>query len=262
MRSKHQDGEAAAQSATAWDRFLAVLGFLTRLPIPFRPIGPAEAAWAFPTVGLVVGAIGGLVLWLARDVGLSGWTAAFLAVAATALATGGLHEDGLADTFDGLWGGTTPERRLEIMRDSRIGVFGALALIIATGLKVSLLAGFDTALDAANALIAAHILARVVPAALMWRLGAASSAGIAAGAGKPRATQVALAAAIGLGLAVLVAGPSGLAGGLAALVILIASQPLLRAKLGGYNGDSLGASEQVTEIAVLIALATSMASAG
>jgi hypothetical protein len=113
---------------------IAACGLLTRLPLPQRAVtaGP-RAAWAWPVVGAVVGflsaAAGALALWLGLPVGV----AAAVALATSAMVTGGLHEDGLADTADGLFGGWTRERRLEIMKDSRIGSYGMLALMI-TGL--------------------------------------------------------------------------------------------------------------------------------
>ena len=105
--------------------------FATRIPLPHAaPIGGAEiarASWTLPVVGALVGVLGTLVYWIAFRFGLPPVVGAALAVAATLAVTGALHEDGLADTFDG-FGGNTPERKLEIMRDSRIGTYGASAL--------------------------------------------------------------------------------------------------------------------------------------
>ena len=103
----------------------------------------ARAAWAFPIAGLVVGLIGAIVYALAHRIGLPSWTAAALAVAATLLATGCLHEDGLADTADGFGGGKTREQKLEIMRDSRIGTYGVCALALSLLLRVGALASFS-----------------------------------------------------------------------------------------------------------------------
>src|SRR5579862_1616236 len=110
------------------DELIAALTFLTRLPTgraaanaPLSRL--ADTSWAFPLVGLVIGAIGGIAYAIASALALPALAAALIAIAATALVTGGLHEDGLADTADGFGGGATRELKLEIMRDSRIGTF-------------------------------------------------------------------------------------------------------------------------------------------
>jgi adenosylcobinamide-GDP ribazoletransferase len=147
-QTDEQDGQQEPGLFRAWmiDVRMAI-GFFTRLPLPSTLLGPADhsapdfsrAARAVPLAGLVVGLLAGLVLWLADLAGLSTLVAALLAVLAATILTGGLHEDGLADTADGL-GAFGRARRLEIMRDSRIGTFGVIALIGAYGLKTALLA--------------------------------------------------------------------------------------------------------------------------
>ena len=118
----------------------ASIAFCTRLPLvgatPIAGSTIAKAAWAFPIAGLVVGIVGAVVYALAHRAGVPAWPAAALAVAATLLATGCLHEDGLADTADGFGGGKTREQKLDIMRDSRIGVYGVCALIMSLLLRV------------------------------------------------------------------------------------------------------------------------------
>src|SRR6516162_7346258 len=119
--------------------------FFTRLPVSGgTPAGAdlARAAWAFPLAGIVVGLIAAAVYALAYKLGFAGWPAAALTVAATLLVTGCLHEDGLADTVDGFGGGDTQERKLEIMRDSRIGTYGVCALTVSIVLRVAALAAF------------------------------------------------------------------------------------------------------------------------
>ncbi len=241
------------------DGFLSVMSFMTRLPVPGSRHGaPGAAVWAFPFAGLVVGAIGALVLWIAREIGLGAWAAAFLALGATAFVTGALHEDGLADSFDGLWAGGDVERRLTIMRDSRIGGYGALALIIATGLKASLLAAIADPISAASALIAAHMLGRSVPALLMGTLDSASKSGLAAAAGRPHIAHVGIAFLIAALAAMLLLGTAGLIAVVLTLLAAFAAYRLLKRKLGGHNGDTLGAAEQFGELACLIA-ATALA---
>ena len=109
------------------------LAFLTRLPLPMAAetsgAEVARASWTFPVIGAGIGLVAALIYWIAYGFGLYPLVAATLAVAGTMLLTGCLHEDGLADTADGFGGGTTPERKLEIMRDSRLGTYGAAALV-------------------------------------------------------------------------------------------------------------------------------------
>ncbi|MFT7596440.1 MAG: adenosylcobinamide-GDP ribazoletransferase, partial [Paracoccaceae bacterium] len=112
---------------------------LTRLPLPTLPdhafARQAHAAWAFPLVGLVVALLAGGMGWAALRLGLPASIAAGLVLGAQIMLTGAMHEDGLADTADGLWGGFNADRRLEIMKDSAIGTYGVLALILSLGLR-------------------------------------------------------------------------------------------------------------------------------
>lgn len=242
------------------------LQFLTRLPVP-RSVG-FEPAWLnactrhFPLVGGLVGAMGAVVLLAALQL----WpppVAALLAVAATVFLTGALHEDGLADTFDALGGAVSREAALAIMKDSRIGSFGALALLLVTVLRVAALAVLaqHDARAAACALVAAHVAARAVPVALMVALPYAGKLGQAKagplGVGLPRhalAGALAWVALMAGGLHVLGAGGSRLLlAGLAAGLVSLAMGWWLRRRLRGYTGDTLGATEQLAEAAVLLA---------
>ena len=196
----------------AWrDEFLAAFTFLTRLPLgsaqtdALRP-SLADASWAFPLVGLVIGAIGGIAYAIASALALPALAAALIAVATTALITGALHEDGLADTADGFGGGATRESKLDIMRDSRIGTFGVLALIFSIGLRVVAIADVGTRWHVFAALIAANALSRGVLPAAMHRLDPARADGLGAGAGRPEQNQVLIALAIALVAAVIATG--------------------------------------------------------
>ncbi|MDA0744712.1 MAG: adenosylcobinamide-GDP ribazoletransferase, partial [Proteobacteria bacterium] len=145
--------------------FVCALQFLTRLPTPslrdFQPEWIQQSARWFPLVGQVVGLIAAVILYGAAQV-WSPWIAALLAVAAGVAMTGGFHEDGLADTADGLGGGQTRARRLEIMKDSRLGSYGALALGLTLALRVAALAMLVAVSPwmAAAALVASHGLGR------------------------------------------------------------------------------------------------------
>ena len=251
----------------AWrDQFLAASSFLTRLPLAYwawaraRTDTPApslaDCAWAFPLVGLVIGAIGGIAYAVASALNLPPLAAALIAVGATALATGGLHEDGLADTIDGFGGGATREAKLAIMRDSRIGTYGVLALIFAIGLRAVALADIAARWHVLGALVAAHAVGRgVLPAALRW-LEPARSDGLGAEAGKPTQNMTLIAFGIALGLALIGVGiRAGL--GAAIVVALVAATIgfLARRQIGGQTGDVLGAIEQGAETAALLAIA-------
>jgi adenosylcobinamide-GDP ribazoletransferase len=209
-----------------------------------------------PLVGAAIGLCGGAVYWLSGALGLTPAIAGLLAVAATILVTGALHEDGLADTADGLFGGAEPARRLEIMRDSRTGAYGALALIFSVGLRAAALAANGAPGPAVAALIAAHALARALPSAVMAWVPLARDDGLAAGAGQPESEHAWTALGIGAAIAMLFLGfGAGLVAMLAAGLAGFAVIRLARARIGGYTGDILGAIEQLGEIAILLTAA-------
>src|SRR5579872_4934442 len=134
--------------------------------VPVGPAAPirdgdiASASWAFPVAGLLVGLAGALVYAIAHRIGLPVEVCAMLALAATMLLTGALHEDGLADTADGLGGGKSREQKLEIMRDSRIGTFGVCALLTSIILRWSALAAISDPRSVLLTLCAVHVAAR------------------------------------------------------------------------------------------------------
>jgi len=249
-------GFGAALADWRRDVFLA-LGFFTRLPFPAVSGHLGTAARAFPFAGLVVGLIGALVYFVAMEIGLSGLLAALLAVAATGVVTGALHEDGWADVCDALGARGGMEQRLEIMRDSRLGTYGGLALIFSTSIKVAAIANLGAPELVAGALIAAHTLARGVLPLVMARMPLARANGLAVNAGRPSITTANWSLVIALIIAVIAVAP------VAALVALLAAlaatwfvAKLAQAKFGGYTGDVLGAVEQVAEMAILVNLIT------
>ena len=234
--------------------------FLTRLPVNHAaPIGKGElsaALWCAPLVGIAVGLMGAFVYWLAQALNVPTLPAAALAVAATVLVTGALHEDGLADVADGFGGGGTRERKLEIMRDSRIGTFGVCALILSFMLRVSALTNLGDPGLVTIVLIAAHAAARAPIAAFMRRVPAAREDGMSADAGRP--PQASAAAAILLGLVPLTMA-LGFGAGAVAVALLAAGFVfmawLCKRQIGGQTGDVLGALEQIGEIVVLLVAA-------
>ena len=176
------------------------VGLLTRLPLPSVTVDAsrsAAAAWSWPLVGLMIGAIGGGTGTLAMALGLPAPVAAALAMAAMALTTGGLHEDGLADTADGLWGGTTRERRLEIMRDSRVGAYGMLALGLMLLLRFAALSALFEA-GAWAMVLAAAALSRTGMAVMMALMRNARRDGLSQNTGRPGAAPVAGALALSM----------------------------------------------------------------
>ncbi len=239
--------------------FAVATGFLTRIPvISNRPDGGplAYAAWAFPLVGAGIGLIAGFVFAAAQLLGLGDLPAALLAISAGLLLTGALHEDGLADTADGLGGGHDREQKLAIMRDSRVGSFGVLALVLSVGLRAAALARIGEAVFAGLALIAAHAASRGLIAAALRAMVPARSEGLGAVAGRPGMAGTIAAVAIGAGIAAAALGPGRgiVAFGLAAAAVLIAAL-IARRQLGGYTGDVLGALQQIAEIAMLLSAA-------
>ncbi|KIC07829.1 cobalamin biosynthesis protein CobS [Leisingera sp. ANG-M1] len=240
----------------AKDMALALV-LLTRLPLPHLPADAfqrqAKAVWAFPLAGLAVSLPAALLAALALAAGLPAMVAAGLALAVQVMLTGAMHEDGLADTADGLWGGFTRERRLEIMKDSRIGAYGVIALILGFGLRWSALAAL---LQVAGpwVLLPLAMLSRAVMPALMAALPNARAAGLSQTVGRPRALPCLLAALLAIGLSLPVIGAAALATALAIGAAAAGLGVLAKAKIGGQTGDILGAAQQTAEIAGLLTL--------
>jgi adenosylcobinamide-GDP ribazoletransferase len=219
----------------------------------------ADVLPVLPFIGAAVGLAAGLVFAIVRGFTGPGWLAGVLAVGAAVLITRALHEDGLADTADGLGPhALEPPRRLEIMRDSRSGAFGVLALILSVLIKVACLAQFSGATGLV-VLMAAHCLSRAALAYPLLAYAPVHENGLGAQAGKPTDNDVWLTVAIGAGLAFLLLLGKGILVAILAPAAAIgaawfASRWITR-RLGGYTGDTLGAVQQKAEIAVLIVAA-------
>lgn len=237
--------------------FFGALRFFTRLPVPGWVGHSAEAlnhsSRYFPLVGIIVGFLGALAFALTSFF----WPktlAVLLAMAATILVTGAFHEDGWADTVDGLGGGWERNRILEIMKDSRIGSYGAIALTLMLLGKFMALVELD-ALLVGPALIAGHAFSRLCATLMMRALDYARAEGKA----KPLATKIgngelALAAAFGLLPLFLLPPLAALcAVTLAALAALYLGFKFEK-WLGGYTGDCLGATQQLAEVAFYLGL--------
>ena len=220
---------------------------LTRLPVPVdHPRAGARgagAAWAYPLVGALLGLLVGLFGWALLALGLSvGMVAVFIIVAQVSI-TGAMHEDGLADMADGM-GGFTIEKRLEIMKDSRIGAYGAIALMLALFARHVGISEIQPS-DLPWAMAALGAGSRALMVAVMAWLPNAREGGLSARAGKPEAWP---ALGIGLLICVLGFGWSGfwIFSGMALAVLVLAL--LAKARFGGQTGDVLGASQQSAEI--------------
>jgi adenosylcobinamide-GDP ribazoletransferase len=233
------------------------LAFLTRLPArEVRPWGAADLAasvpW-FPVVGALVGLAGAIAYALAIWAGLPPLPAATVALGATIWLTGALHEDGLADVADGFGGGRTRDDKLAIMRDPRIGSYGALALVLALLARAGALAALAEPLAVAAALIAAGTVSRAALPVIMTALPQARLDGLAASAGQPHPLRAAAAVLIAALLALLLLGGTALAALVAGALGVLAVALLARRQIAGYTGDVLGAVQQLAEIGVLFA---------
>jgi adenosylcobinamide-GDP ribazoletransferase len=249
------------------DDMLHALLFLTRLPVPApirgdRPL--MHTGWVFPLVGLLVGALGGAALWLCAHAGIPVLAASLIALALTAFLTGALHEDGLADLADGFGGGGTQERKIEIMRDSRVGSYGALAVVICTGIKAACLANLAIVAPwlAAVGLMAAHILGRTAILPIAFCLAPATATGLGSGAGRAKPVTTGLCLAFGTVLSFALLPGIGFIAALAATALAGGGAALLaKRQIGGYTGDVLGGAEQAVECCVLLVLTMVPASA-
>ncbi len=254
---------------SSWSRRRAnelalAIGFLTRLPPPAADWGVPlmSAAWAFPLAGALVGGLAGAVAAGLALAGMDAMLAATLAAGASVLLTGALHEDGLADTADGIGSGRDRARSLEILRDSRIGTYGVVAVALSLATRIAALAMLlpagawlafvAWALAAAHGRAAGALFARLCPPARADGLGARS--------GRPALVGVAVALALPLSGAVAVDLARGQAP-VSALALAGALLPLLwlgrlaMRRLGGQTGDVLGAAMLTAEVAALVLLA-------
>ena len=237
---------------------LSAFALLSRLPLPNHQATGAASAWAWPLVGAVLGAGGAALATGALWLGVTPGVTATLVLALGAMLTGGLHEDGLSDSADGLYGGWTRERRLEIMKDSRVGSYGVLALVLVvlarwSALTAVLVYGQETGSHWA-ALVASGALSRAPMALMMALLPNARGEGFSHATGRPSP----LTALVGLGLAVAITvvltGWSAVPLVFATLAVTLWLSLSALRRIGGQTGDILGASQQLAEVACLAVL--------
>ena len=241
------------------DDLRTAVAFLTRLPMPHpegaTPQNFVRAHRMFPLVGAAIGGAVGLLCLALRAIGLPDLAAAALALGASALLTGALHEDGLADVADGFGGGRDVAAKLEIMRDSRLGTYGALILMVIFVAKLSALAALPDGV-VVQSLIAAHALARGVLPFMAMKMPYARKDGLAANAGRPDSATAMTAGALAF-LIALLAMPwrAALGAMLVAAACAIGMAWLAQRQIGGQTGDVLGGAEQLGETAILLLLA-------
>lgn len=237
-----------------WSDLLSALGLLSRLPLPAHEGRGAPAAWAYPLAGAVLGVLAALAGLAALALSLPPQAAALVCLGTSVALTGALHEDGLADVADGFWGGFDRARRLEIMKDSRIGAYGVIALVLALLARWSALSLLFSAPGGAWAVLAAAALSRAAMPALMAALPHARDNGLSRAVGRCSPRVAGGAAGLGAGLALVLLGWAALPALLAVALVTLALGRLAQAKIGGQTGDVLGAAQQLAEIAVLFVL--------
>lgn len=237
---------------------LLALALLSRLPIPPRTnwARQGQAVWAYPLVGAVLGGLAAVSGLICAALGLPPAISALVSLAALVILSGAMHEDGLADCADGFWGGWERARRLEIMKDSRTGSYGVIALGLSLMARwAALWTLWEVGADAAiPAILAAAILSRTMMPVVMRALPHARESGLSRQVGHVQGDSVALGLFIAMVLGVSLLGWALFWPTLSAGVALAGVIALARAKIGGQTGDVLGAAQQATEITFLISL--------
>jgi adenosylcobinamide-GDP ribazoletransferase len=250
-----------------YGELVAAFSLLTRLPM--TRLGPAvtqaafaDAVWAYPIVGAVIGAIGGAAYIACIWTGSPPSLAAIISLSAIVLVTGGLHEDALADMADGFGGGQSREDKLEIMRDSRVGTFAVLALVLTLAIRGAAIVAIGMPSKVALALIVGGSVGRgmmIVPR-LLLRPVRANGLGVALSSGSTTRSAIGLLLSAVLAPLFLPLAPA-LIVTVAAFALAFCVSALAWRQIGGYTGDVLGATEVIVECAVLVVLASGTNSA-
>lgn len=251
---------ARTDHLTNWIRDVTLAtALLTRIPVPISaeamPSELARAQRTFPVVGAIIGLIIGLIDRSLLAMGVPSLAAAALTLGAGAVLTGALHEDGLADVGDGFGGGRDRTAKLAIMRDSRIGTYGVLALLVGFSARLSALASLPVSL-VIPALIVAHTFGRAVIPVLAANMPFARDDGLGKSAGRPELSSVIIALLLAIVIALLCLPPKGALLAVVFTAIAASAMAVLAwRQIGGVTGDVFGTTEQVVEAAVLITLA-------
>lgn len=244
---------------------VAALSFFSRVPVETPPgvFDLRRVAGAWPAAGLLIAVVPATMVVIGAWLGIPALVTAFLAVAAGIAATGALHEDGLADTFDGLGGRGEKAGRLAVMRDSRLGAYGALALMLALLIKGSALAALaEHPPRAVLALLGAAMVSRALA---LWHWSTTSPArgdGLAFDAGQPDSAALQIGLLSGLLAAIVLLtgfGFAALFGVLLAVVAIGLFSPLTNRRLGGHTGDTIGAAQAIAETLLFVGLSSASA---
>ena len=233
------------------------LSLLSRWPLRISEAAygrSAQAVWAYPVAGVLIALPAAGLAQLCLGLGLSTGVAALLALACLTVSTGAMHEDGLADTADGFWGGWDKERRLEIMKDSHIGTYGTLAIGLSLLLRGVLITALVSDEEYMQGLILAAMMSRASMAGLLTFLPNARGVGLSSSYGRPSNSVSLLAMIICICTALIIIPSHAVSITLVALISTILCGLYAKSKIGGQTGDVLGATQQVTEIAVLFTL--------
>lgn len=247
--------------------FFIALQFFTRVPIPrwvgYEPAWLQQSSRYYPLVGLVVGAVTAAVYASTATVVPQG-VAVVLSVIAGIYLTGAFHEDGFADVCDGFGGGYTPQRVIDIMKDSRVGAYGAIGICLMVLLKCATLASLP-AVAVVPALVLGHPLSRLLSAALIWRLDYVKDDGKAKPLARHMSTREFLIAGATGGIPLILVTTAGWLAGYAVLTGLamatLAAWWLSRffvRRIGGFTGDCLGAVQQLAEVAFYLGVLACM----
>lgn len=234
------------------------VGLLTRLPVTASGTRGARAAWAWPLAGVVVAVLAVALGWVLMLFGLPTPLVAALVLGTQVVLTGALHEDGLADCADGFWGGFDREKRLAIMKDSQIGTYGTIALILSLLIRWSAIAALIEAGWLFGGVVAAAALSRVSMVALMTLLPPARETGLSRAVGRPDKDVLALASVTAIAIAFLCAGFVTLPAILVVAGLTYGMGRLAENRINGQTGDVLGAAQQISEIGVLALLVSTL----
>lgn len=240
-----------------WSDVPAALGLLTRLPIKVNAEAAmqrgAASAWAYPLVGLVVAAVTLLIIAAVDWLGLGSLTLAVICLAVPIILTGAMHEDGLADSADGLWGGWDKARRLEIMKDSQIGTYGVLALGLILLFKFSALSTLMLHDYFWAAVIVSATVSRAAMLVLMTLMPNARDGGLSRSVGRPSHSTMLLGCGLAIAVSFILAPWQAPAVLITVAVGTLACAAIANTKISGQTGDILGATQQITEALALLA---------
>jgi len=255
-------GHKTDMMKTALSDLRAALRLLSRLPVPAGASQDmqrgAASMWALPLAGAVIGAIAALAGSIAAWLGLPPSLQAALILSTLIIITGALHEDGLADSADGLWGGWDRDRRLGIMKDSRIGSYGVIALVLSLLIRWAALSALLSAGASPWLVVGVAALSRAPMVATMALLPGARDHGMSASAGRPGPQVMWLALGTGAIIALLSTGFPALWAVFWVAAAAAGAGLIAQAKIGGQTGDILGATQQLAEIAALLSLCATL----